>query len=323
MMKPIIDMHCDTLLRCLRGESLAAMDGSHIDLEKLRTGGSLVQCLALFITTNGDQAHYGLGNKTPYEVYRAMLEVFQTQMKENRERIEQVFTSSQIEAGIGKDKLMALLTVEDAAPLEGKYERIDEFFNDGVRIMSLTWNYENCLAWPNDANPILNNTRGLKPFGYCAVERMNELGMLIDVSHLSDRGFWDVASASKKPFVASHSCARRLCSHQRNLTDDQLRALAECGGIVGINFCGEFLENGNRVSSSIESVLRHMQYIKNIAGADTLAWGSDYDGIGEKLEWKDFTGMPVLTDAMSACFTDDEIEKICYKNFIRVLKDNE
>ena len=323
MMKPIIDMHCDTLLRCLGGESLAAMKGSHIDLNKLKDGGSLVQCLALFITTNGDQAHYGLGDKTAYQVYQAMLEVFHSQIAENRDRIKQIFNSSEIESGIGGDKLMALLTVEDAAPLEGKLERIKEFYDDGVRMMSLTWNYENCLAWPNSSDPLENNTKGLKPFGFSAVERMNDLGMIVDVSHLSDKGFWDVASVSEKPFIASHSCVRNLCSHQRNLTDDQLRALAEHGGIVGINFCGEFLEDGNRLTSSIRSVLQHMQYIKNVAGAETLAWGSDYDGIGETLEWQDFSGMPVLIDAMSSCFTDDEIEKICYKNFIRVLKDNE
>ena len=323
MKKPLIDMHCDTLLECLRGKELRDMEDAHINLSKLKEGGSLVQCFALFISSHGDQDHYGMKDFTPYQVYQRMLEEFKSQMAKNSDLIKQVTTSKEIEEGLGGDKLMALLTIEDSAPIDGKIERFDEFYKEGVRLMSLTWNYENCIAYPNSDNAILHNTLGLKPFGFRAIEKMNDLGIIIDTSHLSERGFWDVIETSKKPFVSSHACSRQLCDHPRNLTDDQLRALADKGGMIGINFCGSFLVKDTWGYAAINTVVNHMRHMADVAGVDALGMGSDFDGIGTRLEWKDFAGMPMLVDALSKYFTDDEIEKICYKNFLRVLKENE
>lgn len=322
MKKPIIDLHCDTILRCVEGEPLRDMTGTHINLQKLKDGGSLVQCFALFIRTNESAARKNW-KYTPYESYQVLLKSFREQMEKNADMITQVRSYDEIMAGKDSGKLMALLTVEDSAPIEGKIQRYDEFYNDGVRLMSLTWNYENCISFPCSKDPIKHNTLGLKPFGFQAIEKMNELGIIIDTSHLSERGFWDVVENTKKPFVSSHACARALCQHQRNLTDDQLKALAAKGGMVGINFCGGFLENDNWNDSKISTVVAHMRHIANVAGVEALGWGSDFDGIDEALEWKDASGMPMLVDALSPYFTDDELDKICYKNFLRVLKDNE
>ena len=323
MKKTIIDMHCDTILRCLQGKSLRDMEGTHINLQKMKEGGVAVQCFALFIMTNGDGADYGFEQKSPYEVYQALLQVFQDQMQQNQDLIRQVRSSEEILSGIRSGQQMALLTMEDAAPAEGKLERFAEFYEEGIRMMTLTWNYENCIAFPNSKNAIAHNTLGLKPFGYEALERMNELGIIADISHVSARCFWDVMKKTKKPVIASHSCARRICDHPRNLRDDQLRALADRGGMVGINFFYDFLEDHPEPRSTIESVVRHMRHIKDVAGAEVLGWGSDYDGIPGTLEWGDSAGMPILLDALSPYFTDDELDLICWKNFVRVLKDNE
>ena len=120
--------------------------------------------------------------------------------------------------------------------------------------------------------------RGLKPFGIEVVEKMNELGMIVDVSHLSEGGFYDVAKYSKKPFVASHSCARALCNHRRNLTDDQLKTLGNAGGVVGINFERSFLKEGSE-HATFDQIIQHLEYMKDKAGIDAIGFGSDFDGI--------------------------------------------
>lgn len=322
MKKPIIDLHCDTISETMQGARLRDMEGTHINLFKLKEGGSLVQCFALFIRTNRQLDRFGL-KCTPYEYYKLIHKAFVDQMEANADMITQVRSYDEIMAGKDSGKLMALLTIEDSACVEGKIENFDEFYKDGVRLMSLTWNYENCIAFPCSKDNIAHHTKGLKPFGFESIEKMNDLGIIIDTSHLSERGFWDVVETTKKPFVSSHACARALCGHQRNLTDWQLKALAEKGGMVGINFCGGFLEDDNWKDSKIETVVKHMRHIANVAGVEALGWGSDFDGIDEELEWKDASGMPILVDALSPYFTDDELDKICYKNFLRVLKDNE
>ena len=135
----------------------------------------------------------------------------------------------------------ALLTVEEGGVLDGSMERLEQLFEKNVRLLTLTWNKDNCIGHPNHRDKE-KNALGLTPFGFEVICRMEELGMIVDVSHLSDGGFYDVARTMKKPFVASHSNARALCGHPRNLTDDMLKLLAKHGGVAGLNFCPAFLD---------------------------------------------------------------------------------
>ena len=163
--------------------------------------------------------------------------------------------------------------------------------------------------------------KGLKPFGIDAVAHMNELGVLIDVSHLSDGGFYDVARYSEKPFIASHSCCRALCDHPRCLTDEMLHILGDAGGVCGVNFYSFFLKEGSR-DTTIELVVRHMLHIRDTAGIDALCFGSDFDGIGGcTLEFRDYSGFPRILNAMERHFSGGEIEKICRGNALRILCD--
>ena len=150
---------------------------------------------------------------------------------------------------------------------------------------------------------------------------MNNLGMIIDVSHLSDGGFYDVSKNSRKPFVASHSNARAISNHPRNLTDDMIRTLALSGGVMGINFEKHFLGHNNL--SRIEDMLAHIQHIKNIGGIDCISLGTDFDGISNKgLEVKNIGEIEKLSMALSKNnFSEEEIEKIFYKNALRVIKE--
>ncbi len=315
----IIDLHCDTIMGCyFKKESLRVFDG-HINIEKLQQGGCMAQAMALFLPTDGHTARDGV--TMPWDLYKMMLACWNENVDANADVMRRAYSAEDIKKNAEEGFLSALLTVEDGIGVDGKMERIDEMFADGVRMLTLTWNFENCFGYPNSIDPQLHQN-GLKPFGFAAIERMNELGMIVDVSHLSEGGFWDVVKTTKKPFVASHSCARALRNHQRNLTDEQLRALADKGGCVGINFCADFLSE-DADNSYARDIVRHLVHFRDVAGIDVLAWGSDFDGIDSVLDFKDYTGMPHLLDLLSAEFTDDEIDKINHGNFLRVFAENQ
>jgi len=139
-------------------------------------------------------------------------------MAANSDHIRQVFCMDDIRRNINEGKISSMLTIEDGVTLDGNLCNLDDYYQKGVRMIVLTWNGENSIGFPNSADADLH-LLGLKPFGIEVVRRMGELGMIVDISHLSEGGFYDVAKYSSKPFIASHSCARALCSHQRNLTD--------------------------------------------------------------------------------------------------------
>ena len=201
--------------------------------------------------------------------------------------------------------------------------KIKEVYDKGVRAISLTWNYENCFGWPNSLDKEIMN-KGLKEFGIEAIQYMNDLGIIIDVSHLSDGGFYDVAKYTKKPFVATHSNARMASPHQRNLTDDMIKVLAEKGGVTGLNFAPQFMDlDVNATHTPVSNIIRNAKHIVNVGGIDVLGLGTDFDGIGGTQEIADSSMLPQLWDAFAkAGFHESEIEKIAYGNVMRVIKES-
>ncbi len=313
----IIDLHCDTILFCYKGNRTLLDFSGHINLEKLKAGGCLAQCFALFIPTHQAAIQYLHRETDPWSLYGELLECYRKNLLAASDFIRPALSARQILANREAGFLSSILTVEDCVEIDGKLERFDRVYADGVRMMTLTWNYENCIGFPNSADPEEHRGRGLKPFGFMAVEKMNELGIIIDVSHLSEAGFYDVAKLSSKPFAASHSCCRALTNHPRNLSDEQLRALADTGSVVGINFYDQFA-GGKNGSTSTEDIVRHILHVYQKAGIDSIAFGSDFDGIECALEFDDYTGFPQILRALEKHFTDDEIEKISSGNFLRV-----
>ena len=317
-----VDLHCDTMGECIArsgGAVALRKNDGHIDIEKLRAGGALAQFFAIFIPTHLEAERAGITG-TPYDYFGLVYDAYLREMETNRDFIAPAFNEGDILKNRDKGLISSILTIEDGVPIDGKMERIDEFYQKGVRLITLTWNYENSLAFPNSRDPE-KMVLGLKPFGIDAVRRMNELGILVDVSHLSDGGFFDVARYSSKPFVASHSCARALCNHPRCMTDEMLRLLGEKGGVCGLNFCASFLREGSDYTT-VDDVVRHAVHIAKVAGIDAVALGSDFDGISSQLEFKDYTGMPQLADAFSKHFTASEVEKICSGNALRVIRES-
>lgn len=199
-------------------------------------------------------------------------------------------------------------------------------YKKGVRLITLTWNHENCIGYPNSDNADIM-AKGLKKTGIEVVERMNELGMIVDVSHLSDGGFYQVAelmAKAKRPFVASHSNSRAVTGHPRNMTDQMIRMLAAQGGVMGLNLAPHFLDDTQRKdgSSRIADMVKHILHIRSVGGADVLAIGSDFDGIEGQLEVKRPQDFEMLwSEIAKAGVSSSELEKMWQGNGLRVLSE--
>jgi len=312
----LIDLHCDTIWRMFENETYTnlAKNNFHIDIDKLVKANSFAQFFALFI----DREDIIKKGKSHVAYCSEMLDRFYTEIENNNDKIRFAGNYEEYIKNRNNNKVSAFLTIEGGDALEGKLYNLRNFYRMGVRLITLTWNYGNEIGYPNCNKEDMK--KGLTDFGKQVVKEMNRLGMIVDVSHLSDTGFYDVASLSEKPFVASHSNARFIQNHFRNLTDDMVKVLSNKGGIMGINFCTSFLSNKD--TSLIEDIIRHIKHIKNVGGIDVISIGSDFDGIGGNLEISNIGEMEKLFSALSReGFTDDEIEKIGYKNAERVIKE--
>ncbi len=307
----VIDGHCDSLGDYLMSKRTLtdASEKGHWDLPKAKEGNVALQFMAAFI-------------ESEYKPDRAIRRGFQLLDAANRfisENKDAVFPILKIEDLFripDKQKVGILISVEGGEILGDNILMVDKIFEWGVRSLGLTWNQQNALGCGVGS---LNPKAGLTLFGRQVIERLNQLGMLIDVSHLNEYGFWDVLEYSQYPVVASHSCTKALCAHPRNLSDQQLKSLAANGGVVGVNFNPPFL-TANPVAKR-EDVIRHISYIAEVAGVDMVGLGSDFDGIAEVPELlTDASQYPGLAqDLRKAGFTNEEIEKIFNKNFMRLL----
>lgn len=310
----IIDMHCDTLIEGWRHPERSFVDGeTSINLKLLKENDSMVQFFAMYLSRQEMEM------MDPYDILKGIYGYYTKVMKENSELIKPVFSAGDIEKNRDDGVLSAFLTVEDGVFIDGKLERVEEVYDMGVRLLTLLWGYENTVGYPCSDEPEIHQ-KGLKPFGIEVVERMNELGMIIDTSHMSEGGFYDVAKYSKKPFVASHSCARALCNNKRNLTDDQLKTLGNAGGLVGVNFESSFLKNGSS-HATIQQIIRHLSHMRDKAGIESIGFGSDFDGIDDNGELINYSGFTRLLAEMEKTFSDDEIDKICSLNALRVIRE--
>ena len=314
---PILDLHCDTASLMLDGRSLYDNDGM-ISIVKMKEAGVFCQFFAMFIR----MTQY-CSIDAAYGQLRKMYDNFTGELEKYSDHIALARNAAEIAANRESGKISAIPTVEEGAVLDNRIERLDELYEMGVRLLTLTWYFENSLGFPRSLEPDAM-ARGLKPFGLEVVKRMQELGMIVDVSHLSDGGFWDVvnlaAERGNKPFVASHSNARSVHGHPRNLSDEMLKALADSGGVAGVNFYPNFL--GFEEKGSVDQIIRHIRGIHKVAGIDAVAIGTDFDGFDDPHEISDCSKLGLLSNALSNVgYSEDEIEKICWKNAMRVIEE--
>ncbi|MTK08785.1 MAG: membrane dipeptidase [Hungatella sp.] len=325
----VADMHCDTISE-LYYRRQAGKEGSilkndcHIDLERMKKGNYCLQNFALFTELTK--------HERPFEYCMKLLDLFYTELELYGDLIGIVRTYEDIEKNRKEGRMSAMLTIEEGGVCQGETAFLRNFYRLGVRMMTLTWNHINELAYPNririekeEAFFEPETEHGLTETGIVFVEEMERLGMIIDVSHLSDAGIYDVFHHTKKPFVASHSNARTIASNPRNLTDEMIKMLAERGGVTGINFCGDFLHDwkkGEKSLSRIQDMVSHIKHLKKIGGIGCIGLGSDFDGIGGELEMKSPEDLPLLEACMKKeGFSDSEIEAVFYGNVLRVYKE--
>lgn len=316
----LIDMHCDTAAKILESKSGEGLceNSFDIDIRGMKRAGTMAQFFACFVYMEMFQGKDGMENAFLYA--KKMAEKLKEEIQKNSKEIDLATTVNDIVRNQEQGKISAILTLEEGGVINGDLRKLEELYNDGTRLVTLLWNFENCMGYPNSSDRRIME-QGLKPFGFETVERMNDLGMLVDVSHMSDGGFWDVIRTSRKPIVASHSSARSLCSHPRNLTDEMLRALGENGGIAALNFYPAFIREDQKASK--EDLAAHIKHMVNVAGIDAVAIGTDYDGFeGGELEINKVEKMPLLYQALQKeGFTESQLEKIWFRNVMRVLKE--
>jgi len=356
----IVDMHCDTLDRLLSLQEAGKPEGlrqnsGHLDLQRMRKSGYLLQNFAMFVMLRDGQ--------DPWERVCSLYECYKYELERNRDILAPVLCFRDIEKNQVAGKMSALLTVEEGAVCKGEIGKLRRLYEMGVRMMTLTWNFENEIGFPNfipEYKAEMMRARaewkqaveeceqaeekrmvaevafdryfhtpnihdGLTECGREIVAEMETLGMIPDVSHLSDAGFYDVLAVTKKPFVASHSNARVVSPAVRNMSDDMIRKLAERGGCMGLNYCADFLEEqsfGVHNPGSIEAIVRHAKHIANVGGIDVLGLGSDFDGIDTHEELPGVQAMELLWEALrKGGFSEEAVDKIFCGNVMRVYRE--
>ena len=326
----VFDLHCDTLSELRRAEMRGdgqtfAHNNGHIDLEKLEKGDYMLQCFAAFVNLADPTP-----GADPLVTALEEIDVFKRMMERYSDRIAPVYRPEDIRKNAEAGKISGMLTIEEAGCCKGSLGVLRRMYELGVRMMTLTWNYPNELAAPN-ANPggplVANTETGLTERGFAFLEEMEKLHITADVSHLSDKGFWDIANHSTRPFAASHSNCRALSPHNRNLTDEMIRALAEKGGIAGLNYCASFVDADSAhpklCRSTVERLAKHAAHFKQVGGIEVISLGSDFDGIGGQHELETAADMPLLAEALRReGFTEDEVEAIYWRNAYRFFKNN-
>lgn len=321
----VVDMHCDTISKLFKKQRQNIQEDlyqntGHLDLKRMQQSGYLLQNFALFVNLNQC--------KDPWEEVTKLHDCFVKELQKNKKILGMVLQYADIEKNNREKKMSAMLTVEEGAVCRGSLAKLDRLYSWGVRMLTLTWNYPNELGWPAKVSDLWKwdeqrgqMGEGLSEKGLEFLDKMEKLGMIVDVSHLSDQGFWEVAEHAKKPFVASHSNARSICSHARNMTDEMIRKLGESGGCMGLNFYRDFLVK-EKNESALEAMVLHAKHIVDVGGIEVLGLGSDFDGIDTNEELQGVQNMDLLQSALQkGGFSMSQIEQFFSRNVLRVYRD--
>lgn len=302
----IFDLHCDTLHKFYENPAYdIAANCGHITEFGLFSGSYIAQCFAVFLPPEIPVEKQYMFFKNQYNRFCSI----------TRGRLKPAKSRRDIIANFKKKKVSAVLTVENADFLSFDLKKLKIAERLGVKILGLCWNTENCLGFPNSSLPEIHRPP-LKAFGKEVVAALNNSTIIPDVSHLNYGGFMDVAAIYKGAFVASHSACHSLCPHPRNLTDKQIRLIAESGGVVGLNFYSRFLNGTGK--TEMDDIVRHFKHLIKVGGESVAAIGTDFDGMECTLPIKSAADMPILADRLIREFGFLTAEKICYRNAMRL-----
>ncbi|MDS1029041.1 dipeptidase [Bacillota bacterium LX-D] len=310
----IIDGHCDTILDIVNKKRRLGEKSNigHVDLPRLREAGVNVQFFALFV-------------ESIFKPHNSLLRVMQMidtlyeEAELNAKYLNVVTTQRELKQNIEKnEQVAAIISIEGGEALEGDIGVLKCLFKLGVRSLGLTWNQRNALA---DGVGEGDNAGGLSSFGKQVVREMNDLGIIVDLAHIAEKGFWDVLDITTKPVLVSHANCKSVWNHRRNITDKQIKALAAIEGVVGVTFVPDFVGE----KPSIVKLVEHIDHICQVVGnANHVGIGSDFDGTESIVEGlEDVTKLQNLIKALEHHgFSAEDISKIMGKNMLRVLMAN-
>ena len=348
---PIFDGHNDALLRLhLRGGAEAASsflkgeDKGHLDLPKARKGGFAGGLFAIFVPSpkrkeraegetppqdagsvvGNDPAPPAVEMAEAQRVVFAMAAMLYRIERESDGRVRICRTASDIERCLAEDTLAAVLHIEGAEAIDADFAVLDVLHAAGLRSLGPVWSRPNAFGHgvPFRCPSSPDTGPGLTDLGKALIAACNRLRILVDLSHLNERGFWDVADISNAPLVATHSNAHAVSPHSRNLTDRQLAAIGQSGGLVGVNFATSFLRPDGRHDrdTPLDLIVQHIEHLLAHAGEDSVGFGSDFDGAMIPAEISNAAGLQKLVQVMrKRGFGAPLIEKVCFRNWLRVL----
>ena len=280
----------------------------HVDVPRLKEGG--VDCQVFAISSER--------SRTPSHPLRTALEMITRFNYECRDSPDIISVTSyqEIKDASNSGKIAAMLSIEGADVIEGKIELLRIFHSLGVRMVGLVHSLRNLLA---DGVTDKRTGGGLSELGVQAVQELNKLGVIIDVSHINDEGYWDTLEHTHSPIIASHSNSREVCNHPRNMTDDMIKALADNGGVMGMNFAPMFIHS---TQATISGVVDHIDHIVELVGPDHVGLGSDFDGIPyTPIGLEDVTKIPNITEELvKREYSEEDIEKILGGNHLRLFR---
>lgn len=324
---PVVDLHCDSTYNIAhRNADLMKRTRHQLDIPKLKQGGINVQFFVIWAKPDAAkrEGFYQFSLNEAQALHRFF--------EKNADAISPAYSARDISKITSSGKIAAVLAIEGAHSIDDEnvevvLSRLREFYDYGARYMSITWNNSNRLGVSAfEAGALSKRRKGLSDAGKQVAREMLKLGMLLDVSHVSEDTFRDMAQIAQEygaPIIASHSNARALCNHVRNLTDEQIKTVAESGGVIGVNFIAVFLRRGGRKAGvNVSDVVKHINYIRDLVGIDFIAIGGDYDGFMTPPVGLEHAGkMQNLVKALrDAGYRKDDIDKILGLNFMRVLK---
>ena len=310
---PVLDLHCDTALALMgknmdEAGSLLSNQG-HIDLKRAQALPGYCQCFACFTTPYMEQENH----ISPIVVFERELATVQRELDRNRNLMELTYSPEQIEKNLEKGKMSAVLTIEGPAGFGFDPELLGDLWQIGFRISTLGWNERNVLTGSHVTGG------GLTDQGRAYVKNAQSLGMLVDVSHISDEGFWDILKITEGPVIASHSNSRAVCPVSRNLTDDMFLALAETGGVAGLNQCDAFIGEDPTLDTVCDHVLHFLELDPT---GKHIALGGDLDGIEAAADG--FTGIesyPALAQRLLERGVNEEmLMDVFWNNAIGVME---
>jgi len=313
----IIDLHCDTISEiCAREQRLLSNDG-HFDLERARESGLIIQFFALF--TKPDESSIAMGK------VQEQIRKYQYELETNKQMLYPIKCQDDLKKGMQSNKIGSILHLEGAEAIGKDIEVLYSLFQAGLRSMGLTWNKKNFLADGIGEGP---NAGGLTSLGREVVREMEKMGMILDAAHISVAGFFDILEIYDKPLLVTHANTKALCNHPRNLSREQLLALADNGGIIGVTQVDDFVRKtkieqvtyANNYKPDTDELIDHIVYIADLIGVKHVALGSDFDGADDIVMAgiEDYDKWPGLLRKRG--FSEREIQMILSENALRVIK---